>query len=162
MGGWVGGFSVTECPCFWQQFRLLTQLPGCRTREGKQCPQKLACPVTFLATLILSPEHCCLHVWPLSRASRVMTQRGNRRGHLVCFSSPFSGNWVLDIGVVQLMKKLGVWELSYCNSCSKHPVTSKSGTAKLIHMSSWNIWFSVTQCYLQGLFENCCSWQANC
>lgn len=54
---------------------------------------------TFPATLILSPEHCGLHVWPLSGASRVTSQRGDRPSRSVCFSSLVSGNWVLDFGV---------------------------------------------------------------
>ncbi len=42
-------------------------------------PAEVGSPcVTFLATLILSPERDGLHVWPLSRASEVMTQRGDR------------------------------------------------------------------------------------
>lgn len=57
--------------------------------------------VTFPATLILSPEHCGLHVWPQSGASGVTTQRGDRQSRSVCVSSLVSGNWVLDISAVQ-------------------------------------------------------------
>jgi len=69
-------------------------------------PAEVGLPcVTFPATLLLSPEHCGLHVWPLSGALRVMTQRGDRQSLSVCFSSLFSGNWVLDISDVQEMQK---------------------------------------------------------
>lgn len=61
---------------------------------GKAMLAEVGLPcVTFLTTLILSPGHSGLHVWPLSGASRVMAQRGVRPSRSVCFSSLFSGNW---------------------------------------------------------------------